>query len=330
MNNMNLNISRMKTLFSKRGVLIVAAAILPFLCPAQEPVSITPDGTYMFAQRDTCDLFLDVYEPAPGSMTSFEGKEKPTILFMFGGGFITGKRNGEEYFSWYKSLTDNGYRVIAIDYRLGLKGTRSVGIAQVDLLDNAIHIAVEDLFSATNYIIENAECLNVDPYNIVISGSSAGAITVLQADYELCNRTSYSASLPDDFHYAGVMSFSGGVFSRKGKLKYEEQPAPTIFFHGTGDKLVNYKQIVFFNLGFFGSDKVAKRFEKFGYNYNILRYLDRGHEIAGIMDRTVGFQMNFIEENIMKGNRLIADIIIDDPGIQEGTTAKSRKELYGN
>ena len=40
--------------------------------------------------------------------------------------------------------------------------------------------------------------------------------------------------------------------------------------------------------------------------------------------------MNFIEENIMKGNRLIADIIIDDPGIQEGTTAKSRKELYGN
>lgn len=77
----------MKTLFSKRGVLIVAAAILPFLCPAQEPVSITPDGTYMFAQRDTCDLFLDVYEPAPGSMTSFEGKEKPTILFMFGGGF---------------------------------------------------------------------------------------------------------------------------------------------------------------------------------------------------------------------------------------------------
>ncbi len=126
------------------------------------------------------------------------------------------------------------------------------------------------------------------------------------------------------------MSFSGGVLSRKGKLKYEEQPAPTIFFHGTGDKLVNYKQIVFFNLGFFGSDKVAKRFEKFGYNYNILRYLDRGHEIAGIMDRTVGFRMNFIEENIMKGNRLIADIIIDDPGIQEGTTAKSRKELYGN
>ena len=60
-------------------------------------------------------------------------------------------------------MTDNGYRVIAIDYRLGLKGTRSVGIAQVDLLDNAIHIAVEDLFSATNYIIENAECLNVDP-----------------------------------------------------------------------------------------------------------------------------------------------------------------------
>ena len=50
-------------------------------------------GTYMVAQRDTCDLYMDVYLPAPGSQTTIDGKAKPTILFVFGGGFITGSRN---------------------------------------------------------------------------------------------------------------------------------------------------------------------------------------------------------------------------------------------
>ena len=54
---------------------------------------ITPDGTYLYAERDTCDLYLDVYNPAKGSQTSIDGKKKPTIVFMFGGGFIGGTRD---------------------------------------------------------------------------------------------------------------------------------------------------------------------------------------------------------------------------------------------
>ena len=27
-------------------------------------------GTYLFEHRDTCDLYMDVYEPSPGSITS--------------------------------------------------------------------------------------------------------------------------------------------------------------------------------------------------------------------------------------------------------------------
>ena len=46
---------------------------------------ITPDGTYMFMQRDTCDLFMDVYNPAPGTDTICGGQKKPTIIFAFGG-----------------------------------------------------------------------------------------------------------------------------------------------------------------------------------------------------------------------------------------------------
>ena len=314
----------------KRIISAAGALAITFAAAAGNPEekAILPDATYMFAQRDTCELFMDVYDPAEGSVTEIDGKKKPAIIFMFGGGFITGRRDEPFYTKWYRQMTDNGYRIIAIDYRLGLKGENKVGIAQVNVLDKAIHMAVEDLFSATEFIIENAEALGVDPSNIVISGSSAGAITVLQADYELSNRTEYAEILPEDFRYAGVISFSGGILSRRGKLKYEREPAPTLLIHGTADKLVNYTQVKFFNLGFFGSHKIAERFEKFGYNYSILRYLDNGHEIAGIMDKTTGYQFAFIERNIMNDARYIVDMVVADPNIVRSGN-QSRKELYG-
>lgn len=309
------------------GVLFLAAG------PAtgQTRETLEPDGTYMFAGRDTCELYMDIYEPAAGSETVYMGKEKPSVLFVFGGGFIAGRRDESFHLPWYKALTEKGYRVIAIDYRLGLKGAKSVGIAQVNLLDKAIHMAVEDLFSATSFIIDNAEALDIDPYNIVLCGSSAGAITILQAEYELCNRTEYAAALPEDFRYAGLMSYAGGILSREGKLKFDTETSPVLLFHGTDDKLVNYRQIAFFNIGFYGSDRIAERLEKYGCNYCIMRYPGHGHEIAGIMGQTVRYQDVFIKRNIMEGKRTVIDATVTDPDVPAGTGAsQSRKELYGN
>ena len=241
--------------------------------------SITPDGTYLFAQRDTCDLYLDVYNPAKGSETTFNGKAKPTVIFMFGGGFIRGTRDDQDYHKWFRTMTQNGYRVISIDYRLGLKGSNKVGVAQVNVLDKAIHMAVEDLFSATTFIIDNADHLGVDPSNIVISGSSAGAISVMQAEYEISNMTKWAAVLPEGFNYAGVMSFSGAILSREGKVDFKKKPCPVLMLHGTADELVPYKQIAVFNLGFFGGGKLVKRWQKYGYNYNMFHVLCRRQDL---------------------------------------------------
>ena len=112
---------------------------------AEDKTHFCPDGTYKFAERDTCDLFLDIYNPSADSRTAFCGKEKPTVIFMFGGGFISGERDTPYYRKWFRAMAENGYRVVSIDYRLGLKGVDKVGIMQVNLLDRAIHMAVEDL-----------------------------------------------------------------------------------------------------------------------------------------------------------------------------------------
>ena len=295
---------------------------------AAEPV-ISPDGTYMYEKRDTCDLFLDVYNPAKSSKTVINGKGKPTIVFLFGGGFIQGTRDDESYLPWFKAMTEEGYRIISIDYRLGLKGTDKVGVAQVNALDKAIHMGVEDLYSATNFIYDNADQFNIDPSNIVIAGSSAGAIIVMQAEYEICNQTSWTSVLPEGFRYAGVMSFSGAILSREGKVDYRvHSPAPTMMLHGTADELVPYTQIAVLHLGFFGGGKLVKRFEKFGFNYNMYHFIDYGHEIAGSMETTMDLQRRFLETNVMQGKKRIIEAWISDPDVYKGVGVQSRKELY--
>lgn len=292
--------------------------------------SITPDGTFMYAKRDTCDLFMDVYDPAEGSIREAYGIEKPTVIFMFGGGFIHGTRDDADYHKWFRMMTENGYRVISIDYRLGLKGSDKVGVAQVNVLDKAIHLAVEDLFSATNFILDNADQLGVNPSNIVISGSSAGAISVMQAEYEIANATQWASVLPAGFNYAGVMSFSGAILSREGKVDFKKSPCPTLMLHGTSDELVPYDQIKVFNLGFFGGGKLVERFKKYGLNYNMYHFTDYGHEIAGSMDTTLDLQLKFLETNVMQKKMRIVEAWISDPDVFKGSGPQSRKELYGN
>ena len=316
----------MKRLIFSIMTLITAAGLV---AEAAEP-TITPDGTYIFEKRDTCDLFLDIYNPAEGSQTCIDGNEKPTILFMFGGGFIRGTRNDESYLPWFKAMTEDGYRIISIDYRLGLKGSDKVGVAQVGALDKAIHMGVEDLYSATNFLNENAAELGINPSNIVIAGSSAGAIIAMQAEYEICNGTSWTSVLPEGFRYAGVMSFSGAILSREGKVDYRlHSPAPTLMMHGTSDELVPYDQIAILHLGFFGGGKLVDRFQKFGYNYNMYHFIDYGHEIAESMSTTMDLQKRFLETNVMKGKKRIVEAWISDPDVYKGSGPQSRKELYG-
>ena len=152
--------------------------------------------THLFAVKDADSLYLDHYiSPVQG--------ERPCVMFVFGGGFVAGTRDNELYTRYFEMLTQNGYDVVSIDYRLGLKKLKETPNASmkdmIPLLNNAINIAVEDLFSATLFVLDNAEEWQINPKRIITSGSSAGAITVLQAEYSLCNHTPSAAVLPAGF-----------------------------------------------------------------------------------------------------------------------------------
>lgn len=78
----------------------------------------------------------------------------------------------------------------------------------------AVDMAVEDLYDATSFIVGQARAWGLDPSAVVASGSSAGAITVLQGEYERCTGSALSRRLPEGFRYAGIIAFAGAVLEK--------------------------------------------------------------------------------------------------------------------
>ena len=258
--------------------------------------------TYQYAERDTLQLNLDFYTPKHVHDSTI------CVVYVFGGGFIGGHRDGKFEKAYFKQLVDEGFQVAAIDYRLGLKGVKNLRITHSEPLENAINWAAEDAISAIAYLLEHSKELKVNKDYIVMVGSSAGAITSLQVDYVLCNGFLNANILPADFRLAGVVSYAGAIFSHEGKVKYRNhEPAPTMFYHGTADRLVPYKQIKFFKLGFFGADALVDRFEKFGYPYFARRVEGYGHSVAVAGPLTVDDLLWFCHHFIYNKERIQVD-----------------------
>lgn len=229
--------------------------------------------TYKFAQRDTCSLWMDVYQPTEAL------RKDICMIYVFGGGFVQGSRTGETNVQFFKDMVARGYTVVAIDYRLGLKGAK-LGLFHLKPGFQAPIIASEDLISATEFVLANQQKLRINPKRIVLIGSSAGAITVLHTDYELANRTPMVGNLPADFRYAGVVSFAGAILSTKGRPRYATAPAPTLFYHGTKDRIVAYNKVSIFRKGMYGTKSLVKVFEKNDYPYMVVRYEGMHHRVS--------------------------------------------------
>lgn len=295
-----------------------------------EQAAPQPDRTVRFAVRDTCELLLDFYKAAPDTGPCADAARKPLIIHVFGGAFVTGRRNQPDDRLWYRTLADAGYNVAAIDYRLGMKGAQfKASMASLKVLRNAIQIAVDDLFSATAYMIDNAAGFDIDPDKIIVSGSSAGAITALQAEWEICNGMEPARVLPEWFNYAGVMSFAGAVFSLQGGIRFPQKPCPVLLFHGTADRIVPYKKIALFGIQFAGSDALAKKFRSVGANCQIYRFDGIGHEVAASMRRNLPEELRFLEENAIKGLHRTVDALVDDAGLPDfGWARYTARDLY--
>ena len=303
-------------------------SLLAILCftlvtaKAQSPADSTrwqPDESIAFAQYDTLTLEMDLYFP------SDEAEQHRLIIFSFGVGFIYNNQRQFEIRRLCRTLADDGFVVVAANYRLGLRGVQFKGkISMVKPLENAVLMAAEDVMKVTRYVLDYAGELTVDPQQIILMGSSAGAIASLQCDFERCNRTEIAQRyLPESFRYAGVIAFSGAIFSRRGLEYKHDIPAPTLFFHGTADKMVPYGQIKAFNVGFYGSDRIARQFKNRHYAHKIERFTDEGHNVAVRYFSNYDDVIWFIDHMVTDPHHYEIDATIFDPLREKSSLEKT-------
>lgn len=240
--------------------------------------------TFVYSVKDGDSLRLDRY--ACTSATEV-GAQKPCLIFVFGGAFISGTRDAETYRPFFEYMAcEAGYTVVSIDYRLGLKAPLAAGRLSPEsfpqLLPQTVLMAVEDLYDATSFVVGKSAEWGIDPQRIVACGSSAGAITVLQGEYFIANGNPLTAKLPQGFDYAGVISFAGAVVDMGGDPKWANAPAPIMLFHGDADSNVPYGALRLGSAGIFGSEYLARQFAEMKTPYYFYSVEGADHALATV------------------------------------------------
>lgn len=142
-------------------------------------------------------------------------------------------------------------------------------------------MAVEDLYDATSFIVGQARAWGLDPSAVVASGSSAGAITVLQGEYERCTGSALSRRLPEGFRYAGIIAFAGAVLEKSSSGPvWREKPAPIQLFHGDADCNVPYDSIGTGGTALYGSLYLSRQFRRMNTPFYFYSVSGAAHEMA--------------------------------------------------
>jgi dienelactone hydrolase len=178
-------------------------------------------------------------------------KNRPCILYIFGGGFSMKIDDGMQEIC--KSMALKGYVVAAIDYRIGFPNANLAIPCTGDVYEGFLTAelrAAQDGIAAIKYIKANATRLGINPNLIFVGGQSAGAITALNAAFYDNNETDTriskiggnldaSTAISNkniDKKVAGIFSFSGAISNAT--IINNPNNTPTLLINGTCDEFI--------------------------------------------------------------------------------------------
>lgn len=255
-------------------------------------------------------LQLDLYQPK----TEFD--QLPLIVHVHGGGFSGGSRDRHDVAQYCRELASRGYQVASISYRLTMKGIGFGCDVPAPKKVDAINNASIDASYAIRFLLENMDRFKIDPDKIILSGSSAGAETILNMAFVFD-----AGVLPKGQKYAGLISMAGAITTLD-KIN-KDLAIPSLFFHGTADPLVPYATAPHHfcdedkpgYLTLHGSASIAGKLKELGEAYYLYTISEGNHDWAEspkhlCLDEIVDFLYNDIMhvEEIRQNERLIKPI----------------------
>ncbi|AWA29451.1 esterase [Flavobacterium magnum] len=297
--------------------MLLGCCLLLFQAEAQKMQTLT------YFRNDTLKLDLDLFLPEKASNTGF-----PLLLFVHGGGFSGGER--QQGHSICKYLSQHGYAAATISYTLYMKGRKFSCDGVLSEKIQAFRYAVNDLWLATDFFLSNSQKYNIDVSRIFISGSSAGAETVLHAAY--WNRDLmqiYGLKLPENFKYAGLVSGAGAIMDLN--LITKNNLIPMMLFHGNGDSTVPYATAAHHYcptdatgwLMLFGSYSIYNHVKELNGTVSLFTFCGGGHEYSGtLFEKDQQLILGFMDD-VLAGKKFGAHNIIPTGKKNEKSAAYS-------
>lgn len=288
----------------KKYLLLLITLITFAFAEAQDFKTVT------YFANDTLKLEMDIFMP------KVKDKEKlPLLVHVHGGGFSGGERASDSDFT--KKAAQEGFVAATITYTLYMKGKSFSCDGKLPEKIKAIQIAANQLQQAVIYFLKNKNTYNIDPAKVFISGSSAGAETVLHAAFwDNKMMSMYADELSADFKYAGVISGAGAIMDMN--LITPKNLVPVMFFHGSCDPTVPYGTAAHHYcppnspgwLMLFGSYSIYNHIVELKGNTKLVTFCGGGHEYSADLFHKDPQQIVDFMKGVLKGEKQQSHVIV--------------------
>ena len=266
-----------------------------------------------FNDPELLDLKLDVYYPKTDLF-----KNRPLVMLIHGGAFYIGSKESAAESSLATSLAKCGYVVASINYRLGFKPLAS----DVEL---SAYRAVQDAHAALRFLSHNAKGLGIDPNQIYVGGTSAGAVASLNVAF--LDNAKRPKRILEAEKEGKVMKIeeSGNKYTEKFEIKAvanmwgavsdlniidKDKKISVLSIHGTADGIVPYEYDHPFQNSLminrllmdkmYGSKSIHDRLQMLGIRNRLIPLKGMGHEPELDNYKTLNHFMDTITYQVTK------------------------------
>lgn len=266
-----------------------------------------------FNDPELLDLKLDVYYPKTDLF-----KNRPLVVLIHGGAFYIGSKESACEVALATSLAKRGYLVASIDYRLGFKLTP----ADIEL---SAYRAIQDANAALRFLAHNAKGLGIDPNQVYIGGTSAGAVASLNTafmknderperiveanlDGKLGKIEESGNKYTETFNIKAVVNMWGAVSDVN--IIDRDENIPVLSIHGTADDIVPFENDYPFRNSLminrlmvdkmYGSKPIHDRLQILGIRNKLVSLDGLGHEPELATYNTLNHWMDTISNNVSR------------------------------